>query len=103
MQQLDVQADEEALEPEVEVERLLQKQEVEAEKQVAHVERLFQPSRESVPLESAQENRKYLEQVASPKVDEQHENSNSIPLLPPDHPNQEVKTTVNDISAALTT
>lgn len=102
MQQLDVQADEETLELEVEVERLLHEQEAEAEKQMVHVERPFEPSGESVPLGSAQENKKHQKQAASPKVDEQRENSNSTPLLTPDPPNREAKTTVNDIAAALT-
>ncbi|XP_032949958.1 RAB6-interacting golgin isoform X3 [Rhinolophus ferrumequinum] len=92
MLQLDVQADEETMDPEVEVERLLHEQESEAGKQVLHVER---------PLGSAQENRKPQEQAAPIKVDAQCENGSSTPLAP-DHAKQ-VKTTVNDISAALTT
>lgn len=92
MLQLDVQADEETMDPEVEVERLLHEQESEAGKQVVHVER---------PVGSAQENRKPQEQAAPTKVDAQCENGSSAPLAP-DHAKQ-VKTTVNDISAALTT
>ncbi|KAG8515775.1 RAB6-interacting golgin, partial [Galemys pyrenaicus] len=100
MQQLDVKADEETLELEVEVERLLHEQEAETRRQLVRSERPFQPSGESVTF--AKEN-KHPEQTACPKIDEQCENSNSNPLLVPNHPNQEVKTTVNDISAALTT
>lgn len=102
MQQLDVQAEEETLELEVEVARLLHEQEAEAEKRMVHGERPLEPSRESAPLGSAQDNKKHQEQAASPKVDEQRENSNSTPLLTPDPPNQEAKTTVNDTAAALT-
>ncbi|XP_023496307.1 RAB6-interacting golgin isoform X2 [Equus przewalskii] len=102
MQQLDVQADEEALELEVEVERLLHEQEAEARKQTVHLERPLQPSGEHVTLGLAKENKTHPEQAASPKVDEQCENSSSIPDLNPDHPNQDVTTTVNDISAAPT-
>ncbi|XP_004425237.2 PREDICTED: RAB6-interacting golgin [Ceratotherium simum simum] len=103
MQQLDVQADEETLELEVEVEKLLHEQEAEARKQMVHLERPLQSSGESVTLGFAKENKKRPEQAASPKVDEQCEKSNSIPVLNPDCPNQEVETTVNDVSAALTT
>ena len=71
MQQLDVHADEETLELEVEVERLLCEQEAEARKQVVHLERSFQPSGESVTLELAKENKKPQDRAASPKVDEQ--------------------------------
>lgn len=102
MQQLDVQADEEALELEVEVERLLHEQEAEARKQTVHLERPLQPSGEHVTLGLAKENKTHPEQAASPKVDEQCENSSSIPDLNPDHPNQDVTMTVNDISAAPT-
>ncbi|XP_062962412.1 RAB6-interacting golgin isoform X2 [Cynocephalus volans] len=99
MQQLDVQADEETLELEVEVERLLQEQEAEAGKQMVHLERPFQPAGESVTLGFGKESKKHQEQATSPKVHEQCENSNSIPLLSPDCPNKQV----NDISAALAT
>lgn len=102
MQQLDVQADEEALELDMEVERLLHEQEAEAGRQKVHGERPFQPSGESVTLGSAQ-NKKHQEPAASPKVDEQSENSKSIPLPTPDHPHQGVKTAVHDGSAAPTT
>ncbi|XP_061238563.1 RAB6-interacting golgin isoform X2 [Bos javanicus] len=103
MQQLDVHADEETLELEVEVERLLCEQEAEARKQVVHLERSFQPSGESVTLELAKENKKPQDQAASPKVDEQGKNSNSIALLDPERPNEEVETAVKDISASLIT
>ncbi|XP_024598229.1 LOW QUALITY PROTEIN: RAB6-interacting golgin [Neophocaena asiaeorientalis asiaeorientalis] len=103
MQQLDVHADEETLELEVEVERLLCEQEAEVGKQVVHSERPFQPSGENMSLGFAKENKKHQDQAASPKVDEQCESSSSIALLDPDQPNQEVETTVKDISAALTT
>ncbi|XP_019832333.2 RAB6-interacting golgin isoform X1 [Bos indicus] len=103
MQQLDVHADEETLELKVEVERLLCEQEAEARKQVVHLERSFQPSGESVTLELAKENKKPQDQAASPKVDEQGKNSNSIALLDPERPNQEVETAVKDISASLIT
>lgn len=103
MQQLDVHADEETLELEVEVERLLCEQEAEARKQVVHLERSFQPSGESVTLELAKENKKPQDRAASPKVDKQGKNSNSIALLDPERPNQEVETAVKDISASLIT
>ncbi|XP_002809849.2 RAB6-interacting golgin isoform X1 [Pongo abelii] len=99
MQQLDVQADEETLELEVEVERLLHEQEVESRRPVVRLERPFQPAEASVTLEFAKENKKCQEQAVSPKVDEQCGNSSSIPFLSPNCPNQEV----NDISAALAT
>ncbi|XP_073756104.1 RAB6-interacting golgin isoform X1 [Callorhinus ursinus] len=102
MQQLDVQADEETLELEVEVERLLHEQEAEAEKQVVHLGRPFQPSGESVTLGFAEENKNRQEHAASLKVDEQCENPGSMPLQNPDQ-NQEVRTPVKAISAALTT
>ncbi|XP_037362401.1 RAB6-interacting golgin isoform X2 [Talpa occidentalis] len=101
MQQLDVQADEETLELEVEVERLLHEQEAETKRQLVHSERPFQPSGDSVTF--AKENKKHPGQTACPKIDEQSKNSNSNPLLDSNQPNQEVKTAVNDISAALTT
>lgn len=94
MQQLDVQADEESLELDVEVERLLHEQEAEAGKQKVHGE--------SVALGSAQ-NKKHQAPAASPKVHRQCENSRSAPLHTPDHPRPEVKTTVNDDSAAPST
>ncbi|XP_057585088.1 RAB6-interacting golgin isoform X2 [Hippopotamus amphibius kiboko] len=103
MQQLDVHADEETLELEVEVERLLREQEAEAGKQVVHLERPFQPSGESMTLGCAEENKNHQDQAASPEVDEQYGKSNSIAFLDPDQPNQEVETTVKDISAALVT
>uniref|UniRef100_A0AC11BEI3 Golgin, RAB6 interacting n=1 Tax=Ovis aries TaxID=9940 RepID=A0AC11BEI3_SHEEP len=103
MQQLDVHADEEALELEVEVERLLCEQEAEARKQVVHLERSCQPSGESATFELAKENKQPQDQAASPKVDKQGENSNSIALLDPERPNQEVETAVKDISASLIT
>uniref|UniRef100_A0A8C6DR13 RAB6-interacting golgin n=1 Tax=Moschus moschiferus TaxID=68415 RepID=A0A8C6DR13_MOSMO len=103
MQQLDVNADEETLELEVEVERLLCEQEAEAKKQVVHLERSFHPSGENVTLELAEENKKPQVQAASSKVDEQGENSNSIALLDPEQPNQEVETAIKDISASLIT
>lgn len=103
MQQLDVQADEETLELEVEVERLLHEQEAEAGKQKIHEERPFQPSGESVTLGSTQ-NKEHQAPTVCPKVDEQCENPKSTPLLTPDHPSQEVKTSAHDnSSAALTT
>ncbi|XP_026365185.1 RAB6-interacting golgin isoform X2 [Ursus americanus] len=102
MQQLDVQADEETLELEVEVERLLREQEAEAEKQLVHLQRPFQPSGESRTLGFAEEIKNHQEHATSLKVDEQCENPSSIPLQNPDQ-NQEVKTPVKAISAALTT
>lgn len=101
MQQLDVQA-EETSELEVEVARLLHEQGAGAEKQMVHGERPFEPSGESAPSGSAQENKKHQEQSASPKVDEQREDSNGTLLLTPEPPNQEAKATVSDIAAALT-
>ena len=103
MQQLDVHADEETLELEVEVERLLCEQEAEARKQVVHLERSFQPSGESVTLELAKEDKKPQDQTASTKVDKQGQNSNSIALLDPERPNQEDETAVKDNSASLIT
>ncbi|XP_036890819.1 RAB6-interacting golgin isoform X1 [Sturnira hondurensis] len=102
MQQLDVQADEESLELDVEVERLLHEQEAEAGKQKVRGERPFQPSGESVASGSAQ-NKKHQAPAASPKVHGQCENSKSAPMCGPEHPSQEVKTTVNDDSAAPST
>ncbi|XP_058556050.1 RAB6-interacting golgin isoform X2 [Neofelis nebulosa] len=102
MQQLDVQADEETLELEVEVERLLREQEAEAGRQMVHLERPPQPSGESVTLGFAKESRNHRDAAASQKVDERCENSSSNPLLNADQ-SQEVKITVKDISAALTT
>ncbi|XP_036199096.1 RAB6-interacting golgin isoform X3 [Myotis myotis] len=103
MQQLDVQADEETLELEVEVERLLHEQEAEAGKQKVHGERPLQPSGESVALGSTQ-NKEHQAPAACPEVDEQCENPKSTPLLTPDLPSQEVKTSAHDNgSAALTT
>ncbi|XP_017201193.1 RAB6-interacting golgin isoform X2 [Oryctolagus cuniculus] len=99
MQQLDVQADEETLELEVEVERLLHEQEAEARRQMAHLERPFQPAGDSVTTGFADENKKYQEQAVSLKIDEQCENSKSILLPSLGCPNQEV----NGISADGTT
>ncbi|XP_059001612.1 RAB6-interacting golgin [Mustela lutreola] len=102
MQQLDVQADEETLELEVEVERLLYEQETGAGKQVLHLERPFQPSGESVTLGFAKESKNDQEHATSLKIDEQRENPSSIPLQSPGQ-NQEIKTLVKAISAARTT
>ncbi|XP_070332490.1 LOW QUALITY PROTEIN: RAB6-interacting golgin-like [Odocoileus virginianus] len=101
MQQLDVHADEETSELEVEVERLLCEQEAEARKQVVHLERSFQPSGESVTLELAKEDKKPQDQTASTKVDKLGQNSNSTAL--PERPNQEDETAVKDSSASLIT
>ncbi|XP_031544610.1 RAB6-interacting golgin isoform X2 [Vicugna pacos] len=103
MQQLDVQADDESPELEVEVERLLREQEAEAGKQVVRSERPSQPCGERGTLGFAEENKKHQEQAASQKGDEQCENTNSIPLQNPAQPDQDVETTVTDISASLTT
>ncbi|XP_045371841.1 RAB6-interacting golgin isoform X2 [Camelus bactrianus] len=103
MQQLDVQADDESPELEVEVERFLREQEAEAGKQVVLSERPSQPCGERVTLGFAEENKKHQEQAASQKGDEQCENTNSTPLQNPAQPNQDVETTVKDISASLTT
>ncbi|XP_020729829.2 RAB6-interacting golgin isoform X1 [Odocoileus virginianus] len=103
MQQLDVHADEETLELEVEVERLLCEQEAEARKQVVHLEGSFQPSGESVTLELAKEDKKPQDQTASTKVDKLGQNSNSTALLDPERPNQEDETVVKDSSASLIT
>lgn len=69
MQQLDVQADEEALELEVEVEQLLREQEAEAVKQMASVKRLCPPDGESVSAELAEENKEPQRQAPSPEAD----------------------------------
>ncbi|XP_004384185.2 RAB6-interacting golgin [Trichechus manatus latirostris] len=103
MQQLDVQADEETLELEVEVEGLLQEQETEAGKQMAHLEKSCHPSGDRVTLGFSRENKKHQEQTASPEIDEQCENSNSSSLHSQNCQNQDIKTTVGDISAALPT
>lgn len=95
MQQLDVQADEESLELDVEVERLLHEQEAEAGKQKVRGERPFQPSGESVALGSAQ-NKKPQAPAVSPEVDGQCESSKGAPLRTPDRPSPEAKTAVND-------
>uniref|UniRef100_A0A8C6QQX9 RAB6-interacting golgin n=4 Tax=Nannospalax galili TaxID=1026970 RepID=A0A8C6QQX9_NANGA len=99
MQQLDVQADEEALELEVEVERLLYEQEAEAGKQVVPGERLCQPAGGRVSLGFAEEIKKPQErQASSPEVDRQGEHSSSAPVTL-SCPNQGPKT----FSAALAT
>ncbi|XP_049737212.1 RAB6-interacting golgin [Elephas maximus indicus] len=103
MQQLDVQADEEALALEAEVARLLQEQETEAGKQTTGLEKLCHPSGDRATLEFSKENRKHQEQTASPKVDEQGESSNGSSLHSPDGQNQDTKAAVGDTSAALPT
>ncbi|XP_029394718.1 RAB6-interacting golgin isoform X2 [Mus pahari] len=70
MQQLDVQADEEALELEVEVDQLLREQEAEAAKQMASAERLCQPDGESVSSELAEENKDPQKHTPSPETDQ---------------------------------
>ncbi|XP_071456428.1 RAB6-interacting golgin isoform X2 [Marmota flaviventris] len=97
MQQLDVQADEETLELEVEVERLLREQEAEAGKRVASGERPCQSAEESATLQFVKEDRKPQEQSASLEVGEQCGSSSRIPCVSPDCPNQGV----NDMSAAM--
>ncbi|KAG3258761.1 RAB6-interacting golgin isoform X1 [Ictidomys tridecemlineatus] len=99
MQQLDVQADEETLELEVEVERLLREQEAEAGKRVAFGERPCQSAEESATLQFVKEDRKPQEQSASLEVGEQCGSSSRIPCVSPDCPNQGV----NDMSAAMAT
>ncbi|XP_047377635.1 RAB6-interacting golgin isoform X2 [Sciurus carolinensis] len=94
MKQLDVQADEETLELEVEVERLLREQEAEAGKHEALGERSCQSAEES-----AKEDRKPQEQSASLEVDKQRGSSSSFPHLSPDCPNQGV----NDVPTSLAT
>lgn len=91
MQQLDVQPDEESLELEVEVERLLREQEAKARKQMVPVERPCQPAPEIVTSELAKKNKKPQEQAVSPKVDEQCENSSSLSHPNADCTNQGVK------------
>ncbi|XP_028386870.1 RAB6-interacting golgin isoform X1 [Phyllostomus discolor] len=102
MQQLDVQADEETLELDAEVERLLHEQEAEAGKQKVRGERPLQPSGESVALGSAQ-NTRHQAPAVSPKVDGQSESSQSAPLCAPDRPSQGARATGNDDSAAPST
>lgn len=102
MQQLDVRADEEASELDVEVERLLHEQAAEAGKQKVRGDRPFQPSGESVALGPAQ-NGKHQAPAVSPEVDGQWESSGSAPPRTPDRPSQEAETTVNDDSAAPST
>ncbi|KAF6074561.1 golgin, RAB6 interacting [Phyllostomus discolor] len=102
MQQLDVQADEESLELDAEVERLLHEQEAEAGKQKVRGERPLQPSGESVALGSAQ-NTRHQAPAVSPKVDGQSESSQSAPLRAPDRPSQGARATGNDDSAAPST
>ncbi|XP_045694338.1 RAB6-interacting golgin isoform X2 [Phyllostomus hastatus] len=102
MQQLDVQADEESLELDVEVERLLHEQEAEAGKHKVHGERPLQPSGESAALGSAQ-NTRHQAPAASPKVDGQCESPESAPLRAPDCPSQGARATVSDDSAAPST
>ncbi|XP_054443766.1 RAB6-interacting golgin [Pteronotus mesoamericanus] len=102
LQQLDVQADEEPLELDMEAERLLHGQEAEAGKQKVHGEGPFQPPGESVPGGSAQ-NTKHQAPAASPKVDGQCENSKSTPLHTPEDPSQGAETTIHDGSAAPST
>lgn len=59
MQQLDVQADEEALELEAEVERMLQEQEGEAGKQVIAVKSPWQPAGECISSGFTEENKNF--------------------------------------------
>lgn len=81
MQQLDVHADEEALELEVEVEQLLREQEAEAGKQVP-VERLCQPDGRRVSSGVAEENKEPQEHTASPQADTPGRHCSSTPLRP---------------------
>lgn len=82
MQQLDVHADEEALELEVEVEQLLREQEAEAGKQVVPAERLCQPDGESVSSGTAEESREPQEQATSPQADKPGKHCSSTSLRP---------------------
>ncbi|KAL1769648.1 RAB6-interacting golgin [Sigmodon hispidus] len=82
MQQLDVRADEEALELEVEVEQLLREQEAEAGKQVVPVERLCQPAGESVSSGLADENKAPQEEAPSAEADKLGKHPSSPPLRP---------------------
>ncbi|XP_069865205.1 RAB6-interacting golgin-like [Dipodomys merriami] len=91
MRQLDVQADEETLELEVEVERLLQEQEAEARKQAGSEEKPHPSAGQRVTLEFAKESSNPHEQAASPKADRQCDSAS------PQSPNQGVSKT----SAAL--
>ncbi|XP_052056685.1 RAB6-interacting golgin isoform X2 [Apodemus sylvaticus] len=70
MQQLDVQADEEALELEVQEEQLRTgEQEAQAAKQMGPVERPCQPDGVSVSSELAEENKESQKQVTYPETD----------------------------------
>lgn len=82
MQQLDVHADEEALELEVEVEQLLREQEAEAGKQVVPAERLYQPDGESVSSGTAEESKEPQEQATSPQADKPGKHCSSTSLSP---------------------
>lgn len=100
MQQLDVQADE-ALELDVEVERLLHEQEAEAGRQKVRGERPWEPSGESVTSGPAQ-NQRHQAPAACPQVCEQGENAQST-VRSPAPPDQEETTAANDRAAALAT
>ncbi|XP_051003680.1 RAB6-interacting golgin isoform X2 [Acomys russatus] len=82
MQQLDVHADEEALELEVEVEQLLREQEAEAGKRVVPVERLCQPGVGSVSSGVIEENKEPREQAGSPQADKPGRHCSSTPPRP---------------------
>ncbi|XP_004706889.2 RAB6-interacting golgin isoform X1 [Echinops telfairi] len=101
MQQLDVPADGETLELEVEVERLPQEQEAEPGKQTVPLERSRQPSGDRGTLECSKEDQTPQERTVSSK-DEQCESYKSSSLSP-NCQNQDTATTVRDISVALPT
>nr|XP_038946710.1 RAB6-interacting golgin isoform X1 [Rattus norvegicus] len=79
MRQLDVQADDEALELELEVEQLLREQEAEAARQMAPVERLSQPDGEGVSSELTEENKEPQKPATSPETDKSGKCCSSSP------------------------
>lgn len=79
MRQLDVQADDEALELELEVEQLLREQEAEAARQMAPVERLSQPDGEGVSSELTEKNKEPQKPATSPETDKSGKCCSSSP------------------------
>ncbi|XP_051854926.1 RAB6-interacting golgin isoform X2 [Antechinus flavipes] len=71
MQQLEVEADEESLELEIEVEKLLQQQEEEGRRQAILAEEARKPSRNGVSLGVADEGNQTAEAAVGPRVEGQ--------------------------------
>ncbi|XP_074078084.1 RAB6-interacting golgin isoform X2 [Macrotis lagotis] len=91
MQQLEVEADEESLELDIEVERLLQQQEEEGKRQAAHPEEALRPSGNGVTLETA------TEAVGVPQVEGQDMKSGTRACPDPGRPEQEGKSVTDTL------